>query len=79
MGRGMTSGTARGRLNDDAAWPRAEAWPLRRASGTFVRVKPLLITALGRTISPAPLGRREDDVEVRRVPVLPAQIGRAHV
>jgi HD-GYP domain-containing protein (c-di-GMP phosphodiesterase class II) len=37
-----------------------------------VRVKPLLITALGRTISPAPLGRREDDVEVRRVPVLPA-------
>lgn len=34
-------------------------------------VKPLLITALGRTISSAPLGRREDDVEVRRVPVLP--------
>jgi HD-GYP domain-containing protein (c-di-GMP phosphodiesterase class II) len=30
-----------------------------------------LITALGRTISSAPLGRREDDVEVRRVPVLP--------
>jgi HD-GYP domain-containing protein (c-di-GMP phosphodiesterase class II) len=35
-------------------------------------VKPLLITALGRTISSAPLGRREDDVEVRRVPVPPA-------
>src|SRR4029078_7800980 len=35
------------------------------------RVKPLLIAALGRTISTAPLGRREDDVEVRRVPVLP--------
>ncbi len=34
-------------------------------------MKPLLITALGRTISSAPLGRREDDVEVRRVPVLP--------
>ena len=35
------------------------------------RVKPLLITAAGRTISSAPLGRREDDVEVRRVPALP--------
>lgn len=34
-------------------------------------MKPLLITAIGRTISSAPLGRREDDVEVRRVPVLP--------
>jgi HD-GYP domain-containing protein (c-di-GMP phosphodiesterase class II) len=31
----------------------------------------LLIMALGRTVSSAPLGRREDDVEVRRVPVLP--------
>jgi HD-GYP domain-containing protein (c-di-GMP phosphodiesterase class II) len=34
-------------------------------------VKPLLITAIGRTISSAPLGRREHDIEVRRVPVLP--------
>ncbi|MDB4875658.1 MAG: response regulator with domain [Gemmatimonadetes bacterium] len=37
-------------------------------------MKPLLITALGRTISSAPLGRREDDVEVRRVPVLPRAV-----
>jgi HD-GYP domain-containing protein (c-di-GMP phosphodiesterase class II) len=34
-------------------------------------VKPLLIAAVGRTISSAPLGRREDDVELRRVPALP--------
>ncbi|MDB4906282.1 MAG: metal dependent phosphohydrolase [Gemmatimonadetes bacterium] len=34
-------------------------------------MKPLLIVALGRTISAAPLGRRGDDVEVRHVPVLP--------
>src|ERR1043166_2470585 len=34
-------------------------------------MRPLLITALGRTISAAPLGRREDDIEVRRVPALP--------
>ena len=34
-------------------------------------MKPLLITAIGRTLSSAPLGRREDDIEVRRVPVLP--------
>ena len=34
-------------------------------------MKPLLIAAVGRTLSSAPLGRREDDVEVRRVPVLP--------
>jgi HD-GYP domain-containing protein (c-di-GMP phosphodiesterase class II) len=34
-------------------------------------MKPLLIAALGRTISSAPLGRREDDVELRRVPALP--------
>jgi HD-GYP domain-containing protein (c-di-GMP phosphodiesterase class II) len=34
-------------------------------------MKPLLLTALGRTISAAPLGRRGDDVEVRRIPVLP--------
>ena len=34
-------------------------------------MKPLLLTALGRTISTAPLGRRDDDVEVRRIPVLP--------
>ena len=36
------------------------------------RMKPLLIMAGGRTVSTAPLGRREDDVEVRRVPALPA-------
>jgi HD-GYP domain-containing protein (c-di-GMP phosphodiesterase class II) len=34
-------------------------------------VKPLLLVAFGRTISSAPLGRREDDVEVRRIPALP--------
>jgi len=34
-------------------------------------VKPLLLVALGRTISAAPLGRREDEVEVRRIPALP--------
>ena len=34
-------------------------------------MKPLLITATGRAISSAPLGRRADDVEVRRVPALP--------
>jgi HD-GYP domain-containing protein (c-di-GMP phosphodiesterase class II) len=34
-------------------------------------MKPLLLTALGRTISSAPFGRRDDDVEVRRVPALP--------
>jgi HD-GYP domain-containing protein (c-di-GMP phosphodiesterase class II) len=34
-------------------------------------VKPLLLVALGRTISSAPLGRREDDVEVSRIPALP--------
>ncbi|HEY7394618.1 MAG TPA: HD domain-containing phosphohydrolase [Gemmatimonadaceae bacterium] len=34
-------------------------------------MKPLLIAAAGRTLSSAPLGRREDDLELRRVPVLP--------
>jgi HD-GYP domain-containing protein (c-di-GMP phosphodiesterase class II) len=34
-------------------------------------VKPLLLVASGRTISAAPLGRREDEVEVRRIPSLP--------
>ncbi|HMC56335.1 MAG TPA: HD domain-containing phosphohydrolase [Gemmatimonadaceae bacterium] len=34
-------------------------------------MKPLLLVAFGRTISSAPLGRREDDVEVRRIPALP--------
>jgi HD-GYP domain-containing protein (c-di-GMP phosphodiesterase class II) len=34
-------------------------------------MKPLLLTALGRTVSTAPLGRRGDDVEVRRIPALP--------
>jgi HD-GYP domain-containing protein (c-di-GMP phosphodiesterase class II) len=36
-------------------------------------MKPLLLTALGRTISTAPLGRRGDDVEVRRIPALPTK------
>lgn len=34
-------------------------------------MKPLLLTAVGRSLSSAPLGRRDDDVEVRRVPALP--------
>src|SRR5205085_8310128 len=34
-------------------------------------MKPLLLTAVGRTISAAPLGRRGDDVEVRHVLTLP--------
>jgi HD-GYP domain-containing protein (c-di-GMP phosphodiesterase class II) len=34
-------------------------------------VKPLLLVASGRTISATPLGRREDEVEVRRIPALP--------
>src|SRR5437763_6403566 len=34
-------------------------------------VRPLLLSAVGRRLSSAPLGRREDDVELRRVPVLP--------
>jgi HD-GYP domain-containing protein (c-di-GMP phosphodiesterase class II) len=34
-------------------------------------VKPLLLVAFGRTISAVPLGRREDEVEVRRIPTLP--------
>ena len=34
-------------------------------------VTPLLIACVGRALSAMPLGRREDDVEVRRVPVLP--------
>ena len=34
-------------------------------------MKPLLLVAFGRTISSAPLGRREDDIEVRRIPALP--------
>lgn len=34
-------------------------------------MKPLLLVSLGRTLSSAPLGRREDDIEVRRIPALP--------
>ena len=34
-------------------------------------MKPLLLTAIGRTFSSAPLGRRGDDVELRRIPALP--------
>jgi HD-GYP domain-containing protein (c-di-GMP phosphodiesterase class II) len=34
-------------------------------------VKPLLLATVGRALTSAPLGRREDDVEVRRVPALP--------
>ena len=35
-------------------------------------MKPLLIVSIGRSIGGAPLGRRGDDVEVRRVPAFPA-------
>ena len=34
-------------------------------------MKPLLLTALGHPLIDAPLGRRGDDVEVRRIPALP--------
>ena len=34
-------------------------------------MKPLLIAAVGRSLHGAPVGRREDDIELRRVPVLP--------
>ena len=34
-------------------------------------MKPLLLVAFGRTISSSPLGRRGDDIEVRRIPALP--------
>ena len=34
-------------------------------------MKPLLIAAAGRALTSAPLGRREDDIEVRRVPAFP--------
>ena len=34
-------------------------------------MKPLLLVSIGRTISAAPLGRREDDIEVRRIPAIP--------
>jgi hypothetical protein len=34
-------------------------------------MRPLLITAIGRTISTDPLGRRDGDVELRQVPALP--------
>ncbi|HEY4307038.1 MAG TPA: HD domain-containing phosphohydrolase [Gemmatimonadaceae bacterium] len=40
--------------------------PVRQA------MKPLLILAAGRTLSLAPLGRRDDELEVRRVDILPA-------
>jgi HD-GYP domain-containing protein (c-di-GMP phosphodiesterase class II) len=35
-------------------------------------VRPLLITAVGRTIAAASLGRPDEELEVRRVPVLPS-------
>lgn len=34
-------------------------------------MKPLLIVGIGRTVSDVPLGRRGDDIELRRVPALP--------
>jgi HD-GYP domain-containing protein (c-di-GMP phosphodiesterase class II) len=34
-------------------------------------LKPLLIAALGRAVAALPFGRREDDIELRRVPALP--------
>jgi HD-GYP domain-containing protein (c-di-GMP phosphodiesterase class II) len=45
------------------------SWPTQ--ADTRREVKPLLLVAFGRTISSAPLGRREDDIEVRRIPALP--------
>ena len=35
-------------------------------------MKPLLLVSVGRAIGAAPLGRRGDDIEVRRVPAFPA-------
>src|SRR5689334_12281715 len=46
--------------------------PATEPSRTGTHVRPLLITAMGRAISSSPLGRRVDDVEVRRVPALPS-------
>ncbi|HEX3865146.1 MAG TPA: hypothetical protein VHV78_00285, partial [Gemmatimonadaceae bacterium] len=37
-------------------------------------MKPLLIAASGRAIATSPLGRREDDVELRRVLALPTAV-----
>jgi len=34
-------------------------------------LKPLLIAAVGRALAAVPFGRREDDIELRRVPALP--------
>src|SRR5687768_4917284 len=34
-------------------------------------MKPLLIASLGRALSGAPVGRRDADIELRRVPALP--------
>ena len=42
-----------------------------RSNPRLSAVKPLLIAAVGRAFNGAPLGRREDEVEVRRVPTLP--------
>ena len=36
-------------------------------------MKPLLFVSVGRAVGAAPLGRRGDDVEVRRVPAFPSQ------
>ena len=44
---------------------------LHEGSAFPSRVKPLLLAAVGRSLSSAPLGRREDDVEVRRILALP--------
>ena len=40
-------------------------------------MKPLLLVSIGRTISSAPLGRREDDIELRRIPALPTAVALA--
>jgi HD-GYP domain-containing protein (c-di-GMP phosphodiesterase class II) len=46
----------------------------RRRSTVAARAslaKPLLITGLGRDLSGIPIGRRDEDIEIRRVPALP--------
>src|SRR5687768_3466989 len=46
----------------------------RRRSSVAARasaIKPLLITGLGRDLSGIPIGRREEDIEIRKVPALP--------
>ena len=57
-------------LGGEASHGASSAPPLTRRQ-VAPAVKPLLIAALGRVVATMPLGRREDDVELRRVPALP--------